>query len=122
MAREYYINKDNATELQEKSVISRNKNTAERKAFRDLFTELLEENGGTRDGVVITKRMAIALKAMSFLTDDDLDAKDYIKVLEFIRDTVGEKPSEKVDLSIEDESAREIDEYFASRNNSTSGK
>ena len=66
--------------------------------------------------------MAIALKAMSFLTDGDLDAKDYIKVLEFIRDTVGEKPSEKVDLSIEDESAREIDEYFASRNNRPSGK
>lgn len=122
MAREYYINKENATALQEKSVISRNKNTAERKAFRDLFTELLEENGGTRDGVVITKRMAIALKAMAFLTDEDLDAKDFIKVLEFIRDTVGEKPSEKVDLSIEDESAREVDEYFARRNNRTSGE
>lgn len=122
MSKDGKITKETAREYQAKSVDSRNRNTAERKAFRDLFTELLEENGGTRDGVVITKRMAIALKAMSFLTDDDLDAKDYIKVLEFIRDTVGEKPSEKVDLSIEDESAREIDEYFARRNNSTSGK
>lgn len=122
MSNDGKITKENAREYQAKSVDSRNRNTAERKAFRDLFTELLEENGGTRDGVVITKRMAIALKAMSFLTDGDLDAKDYIKVLEFIRDTVGEKPSEKVDLSIEDESAREIDEYFASRNNRPSGK
>lgn len=122
MSKDGKITKETAREYQAKSVDSRNRNTAERKAFRDLFTELLEENGGTRDGVVITKRMAIALKAMSFLTDEDLDAKDYIKVLEFIRDTVGEKPSEKVDLSIEDESAREVDEYFARRNNSTSGK
>lgn len=122
MSKDGKITKETAREYQAKSVDSRNRNTAERKAFRDLFTELLEENGGTRDGVVITKRMAIALKAMSFLTDDDLDAKDYIKVLEFIRDTVGEKPSEKIDLSIEDESAREVDEYFARRNNSTSGK
>lgn len=49
-------------------------------------------------------------------------ANGNVKMWELIRDTIGEKPSEKIDLSIEDESAREVDEYFARRNNSTSGK
>ena len=39
------------------------------------------------------------------------------RMWELIRDTIGEKPNEKVDLSIEDESARLAHEYFASRYN-----
>lgn len=44
------------------------------------------------------------------------------RMWELIRDTIGEKPTEKVDLSIEDESARAIDDYFAERYNRPSGK
>ena len=44
------------------------------------------------------------------------------KAFEILRDTVGQKPSEKVDLSIEDESARAIDEYFAERYNTPVGE
>lgn len=44
------------------------------------------------------------------------------KAFEILRDTVGQKPSEKVDLSIEDESARAIDDYFAERYNRPSDK
>lgn len=35
---------------------------------------------------------------------------------EFLRDTIGEKPTDKFELSVDDESAREIDEYFAGKN------
>ena len=49
-------------------------------------------------------------------------AKETDKAFEILRDTIGQKPSEKVDLSIEDESAREIDEYFASRYNRPADK
>lgn len=44
------------------------------------------------------------------------------KAFEILRDTVGQKPSEKVDLSIEDESARAIDDYFAGKYNKPSGE
>lgn len=44
------------------------------------------------------------------------------KMWELIRDTIGEKPSDKINLSIEDESAREIDEYFAERYNRSADK
>ena len=49
-------------------------------------------------------------------------AKETDKAFEILRDTIGQKPSEKVDLSIEDESAREIDEYFAERYNRPADK
>ena len=44
------------------------------------------------------------------------------KMWELIRDTIGEKPTDKHIMSIEDESAREIDEYFAERYNRPTGK
>lgn len=49
-------------------------------------------------------------------------AKGNTKMWELIRDTIGEKPNEKIDLSIEDESARYIDEYFADKYNKPSGE
>lgn len=43
--------------------------------------------------------------------------KGNLKAYELIRDGIGEKPNEKVDLSIEDESARLADDYFTARYN-----
>ena len=40
-----------------------------------------------------------------------------LKAYELLRDGIGEKPNDKVDLNIEDESARLADEYFATRYN-----
>lgn len=45
-----------------------------------------------------------------------------LKAYELIRDGIGEKPNDKVDLSIEDESARLADEYFTARYNRGSDK
>ena len=45
------------------------------------------------------------------------EAKGNVKAFETLRDTIGEKPNEKVDLSIEDESARLADDYFTARYN-----
>lgn len=111
-------------EIQEKGRQANKQKWAEKKLFKDLFKEMLDDTETELDGEIMTTRTAVVKKTVKYLTDPsiDLDAKDYIKVLEFIRDTVGEKPSEKVDLSIEDESAREIDEYFAERYNRPSDK
>ena len=96
----------------------------EKKLFRELFNEMLDDTQTDVGGELMTTRKAVVKKAVKFLTDPeaDLDARDYIKVMEFIRDTVGEKPTDKVELSVDDESAREIDEYFANKNNRTTGK
>lgn len=45
-----------------------------------------------------------------------------LKAYELLRDGIGEKPNDKVDLSIEDESARLADEYFTARYNRGSDK
>ena len=116
--------KDVQRAIQEKGRQANKKKWAEKKKFKELFTELLDDTATDIDGELITTRRAVVIKAMKFLTDKDadLDAREFIKVLEFIRDTVGEKPSEKVDLNIEDESARAIDDYFTEKYNRSSGE
>lgn len=91
----------------------------EKKLFKDLFKEMLDDTETDLDGEIMVTRKAVVKKAVKYLTDPniDLDAKDYVRVMEFIRDTIGEKPSDKVDLSIEDESARLAHEYFAEQYN-----
>lgn len=48
--------------------------------------------------------------------------KGNLKAYEIIRDGIGERPNDKIDLSIEDESARAIDDYFAEKYNTPTGK
>lgn len=97
----------------------------------DLSNEELKKrqsNGGKKSAEVRRERKLIKERILERMGEDDWDAmidnliaeaKDNVKGFETLRDTIGEKPSEKVDLSIEDESAREIDEYFAAQDNKT---
>lgn len=48
--------------------------------------------------------------------------KGNLKAYEIIRDTIGEKPTDKHAITVEDESAREIDEYFATKYGRPSGE
>lgn len=94
-----------ARELQRKSAEKRKQNNAEKRLLKDAILERM----GADDWEAIV--------------DGLIDrAKGSDKALELLRDTIGQKPSEKVDLSIEDESARAIDDYFAERYNRPSGK
>jgi hypothetical protein len=94
-----------AREMQKKSAEKRKQNNAERRLLKDAILE--------RMGEADWDEMVDALIGRAKETD---------KAFEILRDTIGQKPSEKVDLSIEDESAREIDEYFASRYNRPADK
>ena len=94
-----------ARELQRKSAEKRKQNNAEKRLLKDAILERM----GAEDWEAIV--------------DGLIDrAKGSDKALELLRDTIGQKPSEKVDLSIEDESARAIDDYFAERYNKPSDK
>lgn len=90
-----------------------------RRRKRDIrlaLEALLEKDISDKHGNTMTTTEAIALKQIEKALKGDT------KAFEVVRDTVGQKPSEKVDLSIEDESARAIDDYFAERYNRPSGK
>lgn len=58
---------------------------------------------------------------MLTMAQEEIEAGN-VKMWELVRDTIGEKPTDKVDLTIDDESAREIDEYFASKYNRPTGE
>lgn len=100
----------------------------------DLSSEELKKrqsNGGKKSAQARAEKKLIKDRILERMGADDWDeyidgiiarAKESKADAEFLRDTIGEKPSEKVDLSIEDESAREIDEYFAERYNRPSDK
>ena len=76
----YNITKENAVEMQKKSAAKRRKN----KEFRDELLALLNK-GDTR------KKVSIAILEKALAGD--------VKAFETIRDTIGEKPSEKVIVS-----------------------
>ena len=90
-----------------------------RRRKRDIrlaLEALLEKDITDKKGNVMTTTEAIALKQIEKALKGDT------KAFEVVRDTVGQKPTEKVDLSIEDESARAIDDYFAEKYNRPTGK
>ena len=94
-----------AREMQKKSADKRKQNNAERKLIKE---RILERMGESDWDAMIDGLIARATKSD--------------KAFELLRDTIGQKPSDKIDLSIEDESAREIDEYFAERYNRPANK
>ena len=91
----------------------------------------IARQGGIKSGEARREKKLIKERILERMGESDWDdmidgliarATESDKAFELLRDTIGQKPSDKIDLSIEDESAREVDEYFARRNNSTSGK
>ncbi len=99
------------------------------KGFDCRSTEEAREcgrKGGIASGKARRERKLIKERILERMKEDDWDtmidnliskAQEDVKAFETLRDTIGEKPSDKVDLSIEDESARAIDEYFAAKDN-----
>ena len=90
-----------------------------RRRKRDIrlaLEALLERGIQASDGTILAGAEAIAVKQFEKALQGDT------KAFEVVRDTVGQKPTEKVDLSIEDESARAIDDYFAEKYNRPTGK
>lgn len=95
----------------------------------DLSKEELKKrqsNGGLKSAEARREKKLIKDRILERMGESDWDtmidnlisrAMETDKAFEILRDTVGQKPSEKVDLSIEDESARAIDEYFTEKYN-----
>lgn len=74
------------------------KSRREQAAFRDFFNSVLDEDGGKYNGETISKKKLIAIKALKYLLDEnDLSAHEFAKMFEIVRDTIGEKPVERVE-------------------------
>lgn len=70
----------------------------EQAAFRDFFNSVLDEDGGEYNGETISKKKLIAIKALKYLLDEkELSAHEFAKMFEIVRDTIGEKPVERVE-------------------------
>lgn len=80
------------------------KASAEARAKKKLFKEILDEEFEkkvkvTKNGEVSsdTVKNVVGTKVVQFLLDKDISVKDFVKVLEFARDTIGEKPVDKME-------------------------
>lgn len=83
-----------------------------KKAFKELFEAMLAEDGGKLNGRIVTKKELITARALQLLLDQDRNTedRDFLKALEIVRDTVGEKPVDKVMVSeIEQDVVEEVE-------------
>lgn len=93
-----FVSGEVAVEAQKKSAQSRKQNKERQRAFREIlddeFAKQVKVNGDSERH--ITRKEATALRLMQILLDQKTSEKDFIKAMEFARDTIGEKPAEKV--------------------------
>lgn len=93
-----FVSGEVAVEAQKKSAQSRKQNKERQRAFREIlddeFAKQVKVNGDSKRH--ITRKEATALRLMQILLDQKTSEKDFIKAMEFARDTIGEKPAEKV--------------------------
>lgn len=81
-----------------------------RRRKRDIrlaLEALLEKDITDKHGNTMSTAEAIAIKQIEKALKGDT------KAFEVVRDSAGQKPSDKIDLTVNDDSAREMDEYFA---------
>ena len=87
-----------------------------RRRKRDIrlaLEALLEKDYRDKHGNMVSGAEAIALKQLEKALKGDTRA------FEVVRDTVGQKPTDKIDLTVNDDSAKEMDEYFARHSKGT---
>lgn len=89
---EYKLSQEEAKKGGINSGIARRK----KKAFRELFESMLSEDGGILNGEMVSRKDMVTAKAIQLLLSEDTDNRDFLKAFEVVRDTIGEKPVERV--------------------------
>ena len=78
----------------------------ERRALRELMESRLEDSVEYK-GETLSRKDVIAARAIDMLTDPDtrdkLTTSEFVRAFEMVRDTLGEKPSEKVEVATADQ-------------------
>ena len=92
--------KSEQREIAKKGGVASGKARREKKAFKELIDTLLAEEGGNIGGKPATRKEMVAARAVRILTNPEAaDTKEFLKAFEIVRDTIGEKPIEKVMVS-----------------------
>lgn len=82
----------------------------------------IARQGGIASGKARAEKKLIKDRILERMGADDWDeyidgiiarAKESKADAEFLRDTIGEKPVEKQEITVNDDSTKELDEYFA---------
>lgn len=72
---------------------------AKKKAFKELFENILSENGGIVNNEQVSKKEMVAMRAISILTSSETKDGDFLRAFEIVRNTIGEKPVEKIQVA-----------------------
>lgn len=87
-------------EIASKGGIASGKSRREMKVLREHLNQILDEEI-EYDGEIISKKHVIAIKAVEQILKEDISARDFARLFEVIRDTVGEKPIDKLQVAAE---------------------
>lgn len=90
-------------ELSKKGAIASTESKRARKSMREMLDLLLQEDIQLKDGGKMNAQLAILKSAITNAV------KGKIQALQFIRDTIGEKPVDVVQFKPTDKSIEEID-------------
>lgn len=72
----------------------------------------------TINGVEITMKQAMMMKMIRRCLSNDITDRDLVRLAEFVRDTIGEKPVEKVMMSeVSQETIDEVQAYIDGKRN-----
>lgn len=87
-------------EIASKGGIASGKSRREMKVLREHLNQILDEEIEF-DGEIVSKKHVIAIKAVEQILKEDISARDFARLFEVIRDTVGEKPIDKLQVAAE---------------------
>ena len=93
------------------SGVARRKKKAFKEILDEEFSKMVSIKGSGKE---VTRKEAVGLRLMQILMDTSTNERDFLRALEFARDTIGEAPVEKVEAAVvSDETVREIDEFLS---------
>ena len=94
------------SEIAKKGAEATNKIIKERKTFCDLFKAVLKDKIKLSDGTILTRQEAIAIAQVNKALKGDNNA------FKNIRDTIGERPIDKVQFTPTNASLKEVEDLL----------
>ena len=94
-------------EMNSKGGVNSGEARRRKRDIRLALEALLEKDISDKHGNTMSTAEAIALKQIEKALKGDTRA------FEVVRDSAGQKPTDKIDLTVNDDSTKEMDEYFA---------
>lgn len=94
-----------------------------KKLLSDLINNEFEKNVSVKSGgetIELTKKELAALRLVRMINDPGTTDKVFLKALEFARDSIGEKPVEKVEMATIDQSVIDEVERMVFKDDDTS--